>query len=131
MPRLPSPPEFPHQISIGYTSRGEWAYPTREPTIHAHMQRLATKIGGELKTPRGAWVPHPLDGLVIYYDIFTEGLVITTHLGLDHGHHYFVELRADSPEKLEAARVAMAEVFEEEFVLEEVEHRQGQRAYDH
>ena len=98
------------------------------PPLPAH-HRSARR--GMVLPPRGAWVPHPLDGLVIYYDIFAEGLVITTHLGLDHGHHYFVELRADFPEKLEAARVAMAEVFEEEYVLEEVEHRQGQRAYDH
>lgn len=130
MSRVPSPPDFPHTMSLGLApTGGERRADLSE--LKARFRALAERLGGRFEVLGGVVMNGPLDGFTEYLDVYGTDCVATLMYGLDYGHSLFVEMRADTMELLETLRAEVIALFSDAFFLEEVEHRQGQRVWQY
>ena len=126
MSRVPSPPELAYCIGLNY-----------EPPKHlsgqvrSWMKTLASRLDGRLEVLHGVAMQAPLDGFTVYYDVYGSGCLVTTYEGLDYGHSWFIELRADSEVGLLSLEECVKEVFGSESILGTTSERQGLRDYEY
>ena len=65
-----------------------------------------------------------MDGFTFYYDVYAKQGIATTKIGLDYGHDWFVELRANSQEDLAHLQAGVRQVFGEDNIIGETQARQ-------
>ena len=126
MSRVPSPPEFPFSTGLSYEPQRR--FPGQ---VHGLMRTLATLLDGRLEVLHGVAMMGPLDGFTNYYDVYGSGCIATTYEGLDYGHSWFIELRADSEAGLLSLEECVKEAFGSERILGITSERQGVRDYEY
>ena len=95
------------------------------------MKELGLLLKGRLEVLHGVAMLGPMDGFATYYDVYCEGGLITTFVGMDYGHSWFVELGSNSKEEEEELEAAVRQVFGENNILGKTKERQGLRDYQY
>ncbi len=132
MKRIPSPPKFSFNFSLTYTAQDKdklSGLESRSGQVFRWMKELSLLLKGRPDILDGVVMTGPIDGFTTYYDLYCEGGVITTFVGWDYGHSWFVEVGSNSKERAEEMEAAIMQVFGANNILGKTKELQGLRCY--